>query len=84
VACMTSRGQEIDDFGQTGVCMTLQIWFVIFKMIALEKIARWELGCIKTLATCCLYLLLVDLEGGGCHGLSPFFKGHCLQAVVDY
>jgi hypothetical protein len=39
VACMTSGGQEIHDFGQTGVCMTLQIWFVIFKMIALEKVA---------------------------------------------
>jgi hypothetical protein len=39
VACMTSGGQEIRDFGQTGVCMTLQIWFVIFKMIALEKVA---------------------------------------------
>jgi hypothetical protein len=34
---MTSRGQEIHDFGQTGVSMTLQIWFVIFKMIALEE-----------------------------------------------
>jgi hypothetical protein len=34
---MTSGGQEIHDFGQVRVCMTLQIWFVIFKMITLEE-----------------------------------------------
>jgi hypothetical protein len=36
---MTSGGQEIHDFGQTGACMTLQVWFVIFKIALEEKVA---------------------------------------------
>ncbi len=37
ILCGLYDQQRPGDFGQTRVCMTLQVWFVIFKMIALEE-----------------------------------------------